>query len=182
MSQEQHSKEDCPGNFVNHECPICGKKSLEHPDYNVPGTNVKNFSKWSKENIPKPPPKFKIGDRVIYSIATEIIEVYQDCDGSTLYSTIDHGNGYSENSFEPLFSKWTKELPHENGFYWLKNFRFIRDTRVTEKPAVVYVYSSLGSPFSIAFVGTDSMFDVIELAEGEWLGPLQPPIGNAEEG
>jgi hypothetical protein len=39
-------------------------KPLDHPDYRVPGTDLLNLSKWSRENDPKPPHKFPIGQVV----------------------------------------------------------------------------------------------------------------------
>ena len=64
--------------------------------YRIPGTNAINFSKWSRENDPKPPPSFKVGDVVRFAVETEVMVVYSDCDGTALYTLDMVGNGWSE--------------------------------------------------------------------------------------
>jgi hypothetical protein len=60
-------------------------KPIDHPDYEfAPGCF--NLSKWSRENIPKPKPKFKLGDKVVLTTPLTITKIGKDCDGSTLYS------------------------------------------------------------------------------------------------
>lgn len=60
------------------------EKPPNHPDYEIaPG--MFNFSKWSRENIPKPPPKFKLGDAVRLTMTLYVAVVGQDCDGTSLY-------------------------------------------------------------------------------------------------
>lgn len=79
------------------------KKPLNHPDYEMPGLpGVYNFTQWSRENIPKPPPSLKVGDRVFCyfdQVETRIAGVHEDCDGTPLYRTEDCGNGHSEGCF-----------------------------------------------------------------------------------
>lgn len=59
-------------------------KPLDHPDYLIEGTSILNFSKWSRENIPKSPPAFAVGDRVL--VPAVVRKVYQDCDGTPLFA------------------------------------------------------------------------------------------------
>jgi hypothetical protein len=69
--------------------------------YLIPGTtNCYNWSKYSRENIPKPPPNFKVGDKVIFTIETEICKVYEDCDGTPLYELEYVGHGWSEDNIK----------------------------------------------------------------------------------
>ena len=59
-----------------------------------------NWSKYSRENIPKPPPKFKVGDSVRVTFDAEIISVGSDCDGTPLYE-LDHGGfGWNDDQME----------------------------------------------------------------------------------
>lgn len=58
-----------------------------------------NFSKWSRENVPKPPPQFAVGDTVIFTIETTITHVGADCDGTTLYGADMIGFGWAEGHF-----------------------------------------------------------------------------------
>jgi len=75
-------------------------KPLSHEDYRIPGTNMFSFSQWSRENIPKPPPKFKVGDVVVLTTKREITHVGEDCDGTILYTLDGLGPGWSEESLE----------------------------------------------------------------------------------
>lgn len=71
------------------------QKPFNHPDYEVaPG--IFNFAKWSRENIPKPPHKFKVGDVVVITITTEVVATGFDCDGTPLYNLGMLGFGWSE--------------------------------------------------------------------------------------
>lgn len=76
------------------------RKPLDHEDYRIPGTNMFNFSKYSRENIPKDPPRLKVGDKVVFTLETEISEVGEDCDGTTLYSADMIGGGWREDCFK----------------------------------------------------------------------------------
>lgn len=51
-------------------------KSLDHPDYRIPGTNWASLSKWSRENIPKPPHGIPLGS---------VVEIDCDLDESYLH-------------------------------------------------------------------------------------------------
>lgn len=73
-------------------------KDINHPDYRI--GNFVNYSKWSRENEPKSAPKFKVGDKVTFTIETEITKVGQDCDGTTLYGAEMLGFGWDEGSFK----------------------------------------------------------------------------------
>ena len=55
-----------------------------------------NWSKYSRENIPKKPPKFKVGDTVVLTTEREITQVGQDCDGTVLYGLDNIGFGWNE--------------------------------------------------------------------------------------
>lgn len=89
-----------------------------HPDdvrYRVPGTNLQSFTAWSRENVPKGPPRFWIGWRVevenfdpdtdhgvgLPQVGT-VEKVGADCDLTPLYSIrFDNGtviHGLSEDS------------------------------------------------------------------------------------
>lgn len=59
-------------------------KSLNDPEYRIPGTNIVSFSRWSRENVPKPPPAHKIGDRVLVELLVH--KSYEDCDGTPLFA------------------------------------------------------------------------------------------------
>jgi len=66
--------------------------------YRILGTNAFNFSKWSRENEPKPPPKHKVGDVVRITSIQEIISIGKDCDGTVLYGLTNLGFGWAEES------------------------------------------------------------------------------------
>ena len=80
-------------------------KLLDHEDYRIPGTNDFNFSKWSRENDLKDPPKLKVGDKVIFTLETEIIAIGQDCDGTVLYSADMIGDGWGEEEFRKIIDE-----------------------------------------------------------------------------
>lgn len=69
--------------------------------YRILGTNAINFSKWSRENFPKSP-QYKVGDKVTFTIQTEVLKVYNDCDGTPLYELEWIGNGWSESHIQPI--------------------------------------------------------------------------------
>ena len=71
------------------------QKRLFSEDYRIDGTNMFNLSKWSRENIPKPPHKYKVGDIVTVTVTAEITELHHDCDGTALYKLDGHGTGYT---------------------------------------------------------------------------------------
>ena len=82
------------------------KKPMDHEDYRIPGTNMFNLSKWIRENDPPQPGKYKIGDHVSLVLSCVITRVFQDCDGTTLYSLemtdIDQQfHGYSDDNLLP---------------------------------------------------------------------------------
>lgn len=86
-------------------------KALEHPDYRIEGTNIVNYTKWSRENIPKPPHKYPIGTVVKTTLSATmniereggkeiclgvkgsarliVVGHHQDCDGTALYVLAD---------------------------------------------------------------------------------------------
>jgi hypothetical protein len=59
--------------------------------YRVPGTTLLNFTAWSRENEPKPPPTLWMGYKVRYTSEEDgemegyINAVYPDCDYTPLY-------------------------------------------------------------------------------------------------
>jgi hypothetical protein len=57
---------------------------------------ILNWTKYSRENIPKPLPKYKVGDEVILTTRREIMSVGKDCDGTPLYELDNIGFGWSE--------------------------------------------------------------------------------------
>jgi hypothetical protein len=60
-------------------------KPMDHPDYEIaPG--MFNLSAWSRENVPKGEPRFKVGDRVVLVDPLYIVRVLKDCDGTPLFS------------------------------------------------------------------------------------------------
>lgn len=54
--------------------------------YRIPGLNAFSMSAWSRENEPKEPPRYKVGDVVVLTVTTEVTRVFEDCDGTPLYS------------------------------------------------------------------------------------------------
>jgi hypothetical protein len=66
------------------------------------GKNAFNFTQYSRKNIPKDPPKLKIGDKVLFTIETEIISIGKDCDGTVLYEADMIGDGWGEESFKKI--------------------------------------------------------------------------------
>ena len=67
--------------------------------YTIPGTNIFNWSKYSRENIPQDPPRFREGDKVIFTVETIITKVGSDCDGTVLYSAEMIGSAWGEEHF-----------------------------------------------------------------------------------
>ena len=61
-----------------------------------------NWSRWSRENIPKPAPMLRVGDKVRFTLETEITKVGQDCDGTTLYAADMIGFGWNEETFQKI--------------------------------------------------------------------------------
>jgi len=91
-------------------------KPLNHPDYRIERTRLYSFSRWSRENVPKPPPAHKVGDRVLVELVVH--KVYDDCDGTPLFAIggRDIGtpcpsllHGYSNESLTP--SDWPDGQP-----------------------------------------------------------------------
>lgn len=108
------------------------KKSLDHADYNIAGTNIQNFSKWSRENIPKPDHQIPIGtlvevkfdewfgDGACWKVHARlwVVSHDRDCDGTPLYALSKHRDidrhdkstwamgvlfcGYDEESLTPI--------------------------------------------------------------------------------
>jgi len=75
--------------------------SRDDSRYLIPGTDIFNFTAWSRDNIPKDPPRRCVGDRVKVVIETTITAVGQDCCGSILYGldrTDFSPNGWDEDS------------------------------------------------------------------------------------
>jgi len=77
------------------------KKPFNHPDYRIPGTNAFSLSKWSRENDPKPPARYKVGDPVVLVISGEVTRVYEDCDGTPLYEINGKYIGHSDTRILP---------------------------------------------------------------------------------
>lgn len=76
--------------------------------YTIPGTNVFNLTRWVRENTEYPPPKFKVGDVVVFTVITEITGVGKDCDGSILYSAEMIGHGWGEENFREATEEESK--------------------------------------------------------------------------
>lgn len=74
------------------------KLPMDDPRYKIPGTNMINFSKWSRENEEHPDHKFAVGDIVVLTITVEISELIRDCDGTPLYRFGDIRGNWSEES------------------------------------------------------------------------------------
>ena len=85
------------------------KLPLDNERYRIAGTNAFNFSQWSRENEPKPPHELKVGDKVVFTVETEITELVQDCDGTSLYVADMIGGGWNEDHFQLL------EAPNDKG-------------------------------------------------------------------
>lgn len=69
--------------------------------YRIPGTNMFNFSAWSRDNEPKEPPRYKVGDVVVITLTREITAVGNDCDGTVLYGLDGMGFGWNEDIMRP---------------------------------------------------------------------------------
>ena len=89
--------------------------SMDDPKYQIaPG--IFNFTAWSRENIPKGEPRFKVGQKVRFIEPLYIHHVGQDCDGTPLFAvTLDEEtdeeraskrcvlfSGFSADSFEAI--------------------------------------------------------------------------------
>lgn len=75
------------------ECRCCKLRKCAY----VTGA-IFSFSKYSRENIPKDPPKFRVGDAVRVVVETDVTSVGEDCDGTPLYGLRNHGFGFGEES------------------------------------------------------------------------------------
>lgn len=69
--------------------------------------------------------------------------------------------------------KWTKTPPTAPGFYWLRR-SFIGDM-----PVRVYQYPH-GGELAVREIGIDGERDIADI-EGEWAGPILPPIEQPAE-
>jgi len=72
------------------------KLPMTHERYRIPGLNAFSMSAWSRENEPKEPPRFKVGDVVAITVIAEVTKVYADCDGTPLYTIDGVGNGIAD--------------------------------------------------------------------------------------
>lgn len=103
-------------------------KPLDHPDYLIPGTNILNFSRWSRENEPKDPSPFKIGDEVYVLCCAEVVRIYEDCDGTPLHALDNGQKGYSAASLSatsdsPVASEYPEELDVRALFAEIRSLR-----------------------------------------------------------
>lgn len=71
------------------------QKPFDHPDYKI-GDNAFNWTKWVRENIQHPLPRFKVGDVIVRMEVAEITRIGKDCDGSTLYYFDGENGGYGD--------------------------------------------------------------------------------------
>jgi len=81
------------------------KMPLDDQRYRIPlqgGGYALNLSKWSRENEPKPPHKYKVGDTLALTTEVEVKSLHFDCDGTPLYELYNLGNGFSEESLVPI--------------------------------------------------------------------------------
>jgi hypothetical protein len=74
---------------------------MDDERYRIPGTNMFNLSKWSRENVPKSPPRYKVGDVVVHVTDDEVLRVFEDCDGTPLYELARGGSGISDDWLLP---------------------------------------------------------------------------------
>jgi len=82
-------------------------KAMDDERYRIPlsdNSYAINISKWSRENEPKDPPKYKVGDMVKFVLDTEVevLQVYEDCDGTPLYELEMVGLGWSEENIKEV--------------------------------------------------------------------------------
>ena len=63
------------------------------------GDIVESNGKTIRENNLAKPKKFKVGDKVIFSLETTITKVGSDCDGTVLYGADFIGNCWGEENF-----------------------------------------------------------------------------------
>jgi hypothetical protein len=91
-------------------------KDLNHPDYVIATDEgqptLLNFSKWSRENVPKEPPRFKIGDEVV--VRLQVCKVTKDCDGTPLFVLCGTGEGnlllYQEHGIGAIYGYGNESL------------------------------------------------------------------------
>lgn len=73
------------------------KLPIDDPRYRIEGTDMMNFSKWSRENEPKPDHQHQVGDVVVLNFVCKITKLVRDCDGTALYVLSNGlGGGWSE--------------------------------------------------------------------------------------
>ena len=80
------------------------KIPLDNPRYRIPlqgGGYILNFTKWSRENEPKTPHKYKVGDTLILTTEVEVKSLHFDCDGTALYELYNLGPGFSGEQLAP---------------------------------------------------------------------------------
>jgi hypothetical protein len=80
------------------------KRAFTDEHDRIPGTNAFNFSKWVRENDPPGPGKYTVGSQVILVVAAEVVRVFQDCDGTTLYELSPGGSGWGDDSLLPAYA------------------------------------------------------------------------------
>ena len=78
------------------------QEHMEDPKYGYVINGGFLLSKWVRENVPHPEPKYKVGDLVELRMEGEITRVYRDCDGTPLYDIDGVVSGYSEFSIYPI--------------------------------------------------------------------------------
>lgn len=61
------------------------KLPFDDPRYLIPGTNMFNLSKWTRENEPQADHQFTVGDVVVLTVVTEVTKLTRDVDGTPLY-------------------------------------------------------------------------------------------------
>jgi len=67
----------------------------------IPGTDMFSLSRWLRENEPKPPPAWKVGDHVVLVIPAEVLAVCEDCDGTPVYRLSPGSHGWNESFILP---------------------------------------------------------------------------------
>jgi len=82
----------------------CRLDSCAYTFITLSGIKGFRWSKYSRENIPKPSPKYKVGDLVRVTSEQEITRIGQDCDGTPLYELTNLGFGWGEKGMKLLSS------------------------------------------------------------------------------
>ncbi len=67
---------------------------------------------------------------------------------------------------------WTKEKPECSGYYWLRQCK--KHSPDSTPQEIIVLVSDEDDDLYVWFVGDDTPYQLENLLEGEWAGPLYP--------